>query len=287
MRLICPNCGAQYAVDLRVIPAAGRDVQCSACGFTWFQVHPSQDDGLSEELGHEQPSPLPEVGAETEDLPDRTENMPPRDTGTAPGAQDTAEAQFARRPVDPGVMSVLREEAEREQAARRAELAGLEMQGDLDLEPPPPSSVRRAMPADSSPTGRTVPPHSRIGDEERALRPAPRRDLLPDIEEINSTLQPGSASEDAAPAPDIHQLRAARVRRRQGRRIGFGLACAVFTLLTVLYTQGDRIGEAVPAFGPSLSTYVTKVESVRFWLDDVLRSAAGSQQGPGVETEPQ
>jgi predicted Zn finger-like uncharacterized protein len=37
MRITCPNCGAQYEVDPRVIPDIGRDVQCSNCGHTWFQ----------------------------------------------------------------------------------------------------------------------------------------------------------------------------------------------------------------------------------------------------------
>ncbi len=40
MRLICPNCGAQYEVPDSVIPENGRDVQCSSCGATWFQNHP-------------------------------------------------------------------------------------------------------------------------------------------------------------------------------------------------------------------------------------------------------
>ena len=37
MRLTCPNCNAQYEVDEKVIPKGGRDVQCSACGHTWYQ----------------------------------------------------------------------------------------------------------------------------------------------------------------------------------------------------------------------------------------------------------
>ncbi|WP_375573151.1 zinc-ribbon domain-containing protein [Seohaeicola saemankumensis] len=44
MRLICPNCGAQYEVPQSVIPDTGRDVQCSSCGHTWFQKHPLQDN---------------------------------------------------------------------------------------------------------------------------------------------------------------------------------------------------------------------------------------------------
>ena len=37
MRLTCPNCGARYEVDDSMIPAEGRDVQCSNCTTTWFQ----------------------------------------------------------------------------------------------------------------------------------------------------------------------------------------------------------------------------------------------------------
>ena len=56
MRLVCPNCGAQYEVPDDVIPQGGRDVQCSNCGHTWFQVHPEQDAGLAEDL-EEPPAP--------------------------------------------------------------------------------------------------------------------------------------------------------------------------------------------------------------------------------------
>lgn len=35
MRLICPRCGAQYEIDASAIPAAGRDVECSACDHIW------------------------------------------------------------------------------------------------------------------------------------------------------------------------------------------------------------------------------------------------------------
>jgi len=49
MRLICPNCGAQYEVPDSVIPQSGRDVQCSSCGNTWFQRHPLQADAAEPE----------------------------------------------------------------------------------------------------------------------------------------------------------------------------------------------------------------------------------------------
>ena len=43
MRLICPNCSAQYEVPADVIPDEGRDVQCSNCQETWFQTHPDTE----------------------------------------------------------------------------------------------------------------------------------------------------------------------------------------------------------------------------------------------------
>lgn len=37
MRLTCPNCEAQYEIESALLPAEGRDVECSACGGVWFQ----------------------------------------------------------------------------------------------------------------------------------------------------------------------------------------------------------------------------------------------------------
>ena len=36
MLIKCPNCNAQYEVPNDIIPATGRDVQCSNCSKTWF-----------------------------------------------------------------------------------------------------------------------------------------------------------------------------------------------------------------------------------------------------------
>ncbi|MEO1734275.1 MAG: zinc-ribbon domain-containing protein, partial [Pseudomonadota bacterium] len=66
MRLTCPNCGAQYEVPDEVIPEAGRDVQCSNCGTTWFQAHPDhpveapEPANLDDELAQFAVEPEPE-----------------------------------------------------------------------------------------------------------------------------------------------------------------------------------------------------------------------------------
>lgn len=37
MRVICPRCGAEYEIDDQLIPANGREVECSSCDNVWFQ----------------------------------------------------------------------------------------------------------------------------------------------------------------------------------------------------------------------------------------------------------
>jgi len=247
MRLVCPNCGAEYAIDSRIIPEQGRDVQCSACGHTWFQGR----DSLTEA----------DAGAE----------LAP---ATPPPPQSSPSA---RRDVDPEVMAVLKAEAERERRARAAELAALEVQPDLDL-PQPHDTGRGIEPRAPSDTSQPV---DRV-EEDAALRPAPRPpanttrgDLLPDIEEINSTLEPTAqqTEQTGRSRPEPPSVRIARMRRGQGRRYGFALACFVFGAAALVYAKGPQIGQAVPAFAPMLDAYVEGVQDGRLWLDSVMRRA--------------
>ena len=57
MRITCPNCGAQYEVPDEVIPAEGRDVQCSNCGDTWYQYHPDHEPAEAEQPPVAEPDP--------------------------------------------------------------------------------------------------------------------------------------------------------------------------------------------------------------------------------------
>jgi predicted Zn finger-like uncharacterized protein len=75
MRLICPKCNAQYEVDAAVIPEDGRDVQCSNCGHTWYQL-PSGP----RETGEEAPD-----NAE-DDAPEAAEPETPPTVSPAPSA---------------------------------------------------------------------------------------------------------------------------------------------------------------------------------------------------------
>ena len=245
MRLICPNCGAQYEVGADVIPDGGRDVQCSNCGHTWFENpdDPSaeaEDDGLVE---------IPVAQA------------PPPSEPPVP----------VRTQLDPSIADILREEAAREEEARRAESAGvLEEQPDLGLTepaPPPPATARRA---DTASDGR-----ERISRLQGRAATAPteaastgrRKELFPDIEEINSTLR-SNADRDDLPLLSEEEGREAR---RSGWR-GFLTMIALIVVLGLIYGYADSIATAVPALADPLATYVAAVDSGRLWLDARLQA---------------
>ena len=62
MRLICPNCSAQYEIDATLVPDEGRDVQCSNCGKTWFEL--PQPPAQFNEMAEPEVAPEPEAAVE-------------------------------------------------------------------------------------------------------------------------------------------------------------------------------------------------------------------------------
>lgn len=98
MRLICPNCGAQYEVPESVIPESGRDVQCSSCGNTWFQHHPLYANASEEEAVFDEIEPEwedDEPSTETGDDQFETESAADEDPAPAPRMTDDAAEDFA------------------------------------------------------------------------------------------------------------------------------------------------------------------------------------------------
>jgi predicted Zn finger-like uncharacterized protein len=358
MRLICPNCGAQYEVANDVIPAAGRDVQCSNCGHTWFE-----QPGASEaaEAGDayvpprppaaapaasprstppsRQPEPKVQDAEPDKSLPDddewpasksietgttddpssssdgdddlteapsadrwNNEDIEPQDTFDTQGKQSahiqdnlgtdgkdaaTAESHAAptpkeRRPslatrstVTPQIAEILREEAAREEAARRAEVeSAFQSQPDLGLEAPLDHDAQLAeearrrmlrMRGDEAPT---------IGTTASATR----RELLPDIEEINSSLgksppRPATTQRNAVPEETS--------RGRRGFRLGFSVVLLIALGALLAYTNVPSLAQRVPSIAPLMSTYVTNVDQGRLWLD--MRVQALLKQLEGAE----
>ena len=295
MRLTCPNCGAEYEVPDEVIPSVGRDVQCSNCGDTWYQYHP---DNMPEpdDLPDADPDLTADPAAETEDWPedaapvDADEDQDEDDSGDRDDAEDddvspqSERPSLRRRPLSPEVKSILREEAQLEERTRVAD--PLESQPDLGLsEPAPPPPPRRESVADSrlarvreKPEARAEPPS--VPDDAIPSR----RNLLPDIEEINSSLR---RKGETIRTEDARSGRKAAPRKKRGFRGSFLLIVLLLVLATVVYVQAPRIVEAFPQVADPMQSYVDAVDQGRVWLDKQAATLAEkldelAQEAPAV-----
>ncbi|MCP1168199.1 hypothetical protein NHG85_06605, partial [Limimaricola sp. ASW11-118] len=93
-----------------------------------------------------------------------------------------------------------------------------------------------------------------------------RRDLLPDIEEINSSLRSTAMRGPAHRASDLGE-----VRRGSGFRLGFGTALLIAAALALIYSHAGRIGAALPPLAEPLDAFAGSVDMLRGQLDAWLR----------------
>lgn len=293
MRLICPNCAAQYEIEPALIPEGGRDVQCSSCGSAWFVAGngvPASEDaaqadpvpanvlesapgpaggerGATDEPAVELPdagnAATPTTGAPKEAVPEEEAKPLAAD---APAETGEDEAVPPRRELDPRTRAILLEEAERESAARRGERKPLEFG--------PRGAPPRPEPAPPPRQGRPIPsPRKEHAPRPPApVRPVPAPDagfssnpLLPDVAEINSTLSPRPRPRPAREEPP----EAPPPARRSGVGLTLSLLLLLALALTALYFAAPAIGDAVPALEPLLSTYVGAVDDLRATLADL------------------
>ena len=331
MRLICPNCSAQYEIDATMIPDEGRDVQCSNCGHTWFELPPPAEAQGKPDIPEDAPEPEPEtyddpvpeaeevafepeepsaaskaIAAATDDVSESpqgqsepfkdvddpfeaaaSEFVPtskPKDdeladTTASEEPQAAPDDDFedddppdvdlsaiapttlkARRPSDAADVDLLREEAERELSHRRAApSSSLESQTDLGLEDltnrKTPSRALRARMARSSGSENTFEDTQPTSDDDYQ---EPQRDLLPDIDEINSTLNQSDTTE------------ATQVAGRSGFRLGFGITVLLCVAAIFAYIFAPNIANAVPGTENALLRYVDLANQLRDWIDGLL-----------------
>lgn len=268
MRLTCPNCDAQYEVPDEVIPHEGRDVQCSNCGDTWFQAHPD-NPVTAPDVADEPPVPEPEAEAEPEPqaVDDGYQDDPAKDNAQdeAPeeSPDDTPPPQQSE--TDPGISGILREEAEREAQLRASEAqAPLESQPDLGLDNAPGDEPgRRALQARER--------MARIRGQETVktkVDPGSRRGLLPDIEEINSTLR--SSDDGASANTAVGAVHIDDPVRKRGFSRGFALILIVAVVMALVYVNAGKISDTVPQTETALNGYVSTIDQARLWLDTKL-----------------
>lgn len=272
MRLICPNCGAQYEVADDVIPEDGRDVQCSNCAHTWFENRGASD--VEDEFADisEPSSPLTDDADETWGA-EVYAAKPPAAPKTAPKRQE----------LDPTIADILREEAAREAAARRAESeAAMENQPDLGLDS-----------TNAAPDQRTAEAQKRMATLKGEVNPhkpivspsaMSRSGLLPDIEEINSSLRAESERKSDFEIPEVEVA-----KKKRGFKFGFFTVTLILMLCLATYIFAPKISNAVPAAKGAITTYVDTIDQGRLWLDqqmqNMLKSMNSAEAVAPAETQ--
>lgn len=258
MRLTCPNCSARYEVDDSLVPPEGRDVQCSNCATTWFQP------------GNR--SRMEEVETEIEDAPiiDQEDGQEDEQEDEGPAPEPPT-----RRELDPAIRDLLNEEREREEQLRRASSAAMESQDEMPLEDPAPAPEPEAVPPEDEDEDAETLAALRAATAIGTASAAPSgRDLLPDIEEINSTLRAttdrNANDQDASDIETVEEL----PRRRRGFRLGLLLMLLIAAGAVAVYAYAPEIAEAVPQAEPALTGYVEQVNAFRFWLDGLVQGLA-------------
>lgn len=93
-----------------------------------------------------------------------------------------------------------------------------------------------------------------------------RRELLPDIEEINSSLRPDERAAEAEAEANGEAEAPIEAKRINGFRIGFLTVCALIFVFVGIYVFADVIAESAPQVASVLETYVAWVDVQRVAL---------------------
>jgi predicted Zn finger-like uncharacterized protein len=261
MRLMCPNCDAEYEVDASAIPDAGRDVQCSNCGHAWFQGHPETEADLADEsalydppppLANEPPSAVDETPQAALPQPDAAHDLAddPEAILDAMAEAEIPEAALPVHEVDAEALRILREEAALETAQRLAEQApqGIEEQTEMGL----------SEQANSPIVARRV---ARLKGIQPVQAPTAvaARDRLPAVDEINNALRNGQ---------DLEPTAAPKQSTGRGAKAGF---------LTVLLTAISAVGAYV--FSPDIAAKVPQAADFMAKYVDMINDLRGKFDG--------
>lgn len=251
MRLICPRCDAQYDIADDVIPEGGRDVQCSSCAHTWFQMDKPKVAGRP--LMQAPPArPTPATTA------------PKSDNGPRHKPIEGPE----RKPLDSSIADILREEAAREKQVRATE----------DAAPGPAENPNQTAGERAAETRRRISQMTGQADTTPASVAAAATGAvagtnihaMPSIDEINDTLRTRALASDASGLTEEEQH---EVKKRRGFRRGFFLVLFLMLVALLPYYFADEIIARLPQATDYVTTYVGYVDQLRLWLDDQILEA--------------
>jgi hypothetical protein len=151
------------------------------------------------------------------------------------------------------------------------------LKGD-DIQPAVTAPPASPPPAPQAATQATVASTRGMSDDDRIAAAAAaavaesRRGLLPDIEEINSSLRhtsdrrPARADDHDTPRTSVDPRDVATEKPRGFSR-GFSVTLLIAMLLLAVYIFAPALAEAVPALTPVVDSYVAAIDQLRLMLD--------------------
>jgi hypothetical protein len=258
-----------------MIPAEGRDVQCSSCMKTWFQSGPTNaelevaDDLKLDDSTSSDPQPKPATAPESSDY---DEEYGDEDLTSLPPAAFAAERKSPK--LGSEAMGIIREEVGREQSARKSEADPIETQIDLGIDGANSKDQTKPVPSTADEFDKEL--QAALADDETITPETPAKsDRLPDIEEINSTLADSPDYDDAEDDLDVPLTSGQRkTRSRRGFRLGFGLVLLFAAALVGIYVYASAISNSLPATAGFLEGYASTIDSIRIWLDRATQDMA-------------
>ncbi|MBE0414442.1 zinc-ribbon domain-containing protein [Yoonia sp.] len=238
MRLICPNCDAQYDIDDDVIPEGGREVQCSNCQHTWFQTK----------------------------TPQRTRSIL---TPTSPAAEkavaETDKISLApapRRALDSSVANILREEAARNLALPKTEVTATEKTTESAAQRAAQTRARISRLTEQQPA--PTPAAIAAASTGAVMRSSQRN--VPDIQEINATLRAHAQTTGRAAVTGAEQEPSVQ---RRGFRRGFTMMLVLLAIAIMPYFFAAQIVEQLPQTRTFMTQYIQTIDQLRIQLHDV------------------
>ena len=159
-----------------------------------------------------------------------------------------------------------------EAQARAAESASdLETQPDLGLESQSAPEDLRGQEARARMARLRGEPEPRPADPDpkEDIDPDSRRNLLPDIDEINSSLEHTPERDEDMSTTDAELARRAS---GGGFRRGFLWAVLLFVILTLVYIFAPQIAGLTPALEAPMTAYVNMVNDLRILLQQTVLS---------------
>jgi len=271
MRLICPNCGAQYEIQAAVIPDDGREVQCSNCGHAWVQQPEYLDPELAAEFGHElaHEDVADETAATAQAARPNFASEPGYEPAPEPAQPPATPA--AKSALSANVKDILREEAEFDRS-QREQSARVESQPDLGVDETTSDARAEDLRARMAKlrgmdAGDTSPAPAR----QVAPETSSRGDLLPDVDDINSTLS--SSSERLEKEKKARKPRFRAKKKKSGKWLS-RLLIALTVIALAVYAFAGQIVGMVPEATPYVEQLVGFMNIARDSFDGLIKLAS-------------